>query len=246
MPIDWWTLGLQTVNLLVLLWLLGRFFFRPLARIIADRQAEADRLLSEAAAERGKAQDSAKSIEAEKQAIETARAGLLEKARGEAEAQRAALLESARGEAESLRKEAQSAIASERGEEEARAGHRATLLAADIAARLLQRVSGQIPLTGFLPGFGEAIASLPASARTAIGADGKPLSISLAQAPSDDERAQIDQTLAHALRCKVEIAIRVDPALIAGISLETPNAVVSNNLRADLDRVAAELTDHGG
>lgn len=41
MTIDWWTLGLQTVNVLVLVWILARFLFRPVARIIADRQAAA-------------------------------------------------------------------------------------------------------------------------------------------------------------------------------------------------------------
>ena len=34
MTIDWWTLGLQTVNVIALVWLLGRFFWRPLAGMI--------------------------------------------------------------------------------------------------------------------------------------------------------------------------------------------------------------------
>ena len=40
MHIDRWTLALQTVNVLVLIWLLHRFFFRPVADIVAKRQAE--------------------------------------------------------------------------------------------------------------------------------------------------------------------------------------------------------------
>ena len=42
MHIDWWTLAFQTVNVLVLIWILGRFFFRPVADIVAKRQAQAD------------------------------------------------------------------------------------------------------------------------------------------------------------------------------------------------------------
>ena len=63
MQIDWWTLGLQTLNVLVLLWILNRFLFRPVAGMIAKRQAtaaesleKAQKAKSEADAEREKAQ----------------------------------------------------------------------------------------------------------------------------------------------------------------------------------------------
>ena len=35
MTIDWWTLGIQAVNVVILVWLLGRFFWRPVAAMIA-------------------------------------------------------------------------------------------------------------------------------------------------------------------------------------------------------------------
>ena len=38
MRFDWTTLLLQTVNLLVLVWLLQRFLFRPVMAIIAERR----------------------------------------------------------------------------------------------------------------------------------------------------------------------------------------------------------------
>ena len=38
MTIDWWTLGIQTVNVVILVWLLGRFFWRPLAAMNRRRQ----------------------------------------------------------------------------------------------------------------------------------------------------------------------------------------------------------------
>jgi F-type H+-transporting ATPase subunit b len=41
MKIDWWTLGLQTINILVLVWILSRFLFRPVSDMIAARQAAA-------------------------------------------------------------------------------------------------------------------------------------------------------------------------------------------------------------
>ena len=48
MHIDWSTLGLQTVNALVLIWLLAHFMFHPVADAIAGRQKAAVQLLDEA------------------------------------------------------------------------------------------------------------------------------------------------------------------------------------------------------
>ena len=63
MRIDWTTLALQTINVLVLVWLLARFLFRPVTTIIAERRAAAEKLLADAAAQRAHAQTDAAEIE---------------------------------------------------------------------------------------------------------------------------------------------------------------------------------------
>lgn len=40
MTIDWATLGIETVNIAVLVWLLGRFFWRPVSGIIEARRQD--------------------------------------------------------------------------------------------------------------------------------------------------------------------------------------------------------------
>ncbi len=55
MRIDWWTLGLQTLNALVLLWILARFFFRPVAGIMRQRQEAAASVLKQAEAAKASA-----------------------------------------------------------------------------------------------------------------------------------------------------------------------------------------------
>ena len=57
MRIDWWTLALQTVNVLILIWILARFFFRPVMDIVVKRQQEVNKLLTDAADARQKAAD---------------------------------------------------------------------------------------------------------------------------------------------------------------------------------------------
>lgn len=48
MHLDPWTLALQTINVLVLVWLLAHFLFRPVAAIIAARRAASDALMTDA------------------------------------------------------------------------------------------------------------------------------------------------------------------------------------------------------
>jgi F-type H+-transporting ATPase subunit b len=47
MTLDWWGLGLQAVNVLILVWLLSRVFWRPVAGAIARRQEAARVMLDE-------------------------------------------------------------------------------------------------------------------------------------------------------------------------------------------------------
>ncbi len=55
MTIDWWTLGIQAVNVIILVWLLARFFWRPVAAMIEQRRATAQQILTEAEAKRSRA-----------------------------------------------------------------------------------------------------------------------------------------------------------------------------------------------
>lgn len=73
MSLDWWTLGLQTINVVVLVWLLSRFLFKPVARIIAERQQAAEHLLAEADQARQAADETRTRIEAEHQALQAQR-----------------------------------------------------------------------------------------------------------------------------------------------------------------------------
>src|SRR5512142_2341945 len=86
MHVDWWTLALQTVNVLILVWLLARFFFRPITAIVASRQDEARKILADADAARQRAE--ATQATADKARAEMAR--LLGEATHEAAAARAA------------------------------------------------------------------------------------------------------------------------------------------------------------
>jgi len=244
MRIDWWTLGLQTINVLVLAWILGRFLFRPVAAMVAERQSAATKLLDEAGAARSAAE--AEKAEAIRQAAltEAARGDALKAAAAEAETERTALLASARAEADRLRAAAEAEMEQERQSETGIVARRASQLAVDIAAKVLARLPGEARITGFIDGLAEALAALPRASRADFGADGMPVRLRAARALTEAERQACREALSRALGRKIDLAVTVDAGLIAGLEIETPHAVVRNSFRADLDRIAAELMRH--
>jgi F-type H+-transporting ATPase subunit b len=245
MRIDWWTLGLQTINLLVLLAILARFLFRPLARIIAERQAEAAKLVDDAQALQEQAQAALRDAEAQRRMLEEEREGFLDAAHKEAETQRAHLIDTAKQEAVRQRAEAAESISRMHDEEEARVGYRANSLAAEIAARLLEGPAAHLPLDSFLHGLERALTSLPPTSRDAIGAGVEPVILWSAQSLSKARLAACRTAVARALGREVPLTPCVEPALIAGLRLTAESVSVDSNLRADLERVHAALDEAG-
>ncbi|GAA4337401.1 ATP synthase F0 subunit B [Pigmentiphaga soli] len=245
MEFDPWTLGLQTVNVLVLLWLLQRFLFKPVSRILAQRQALAAERLTQADAARAAAEEKARSLEAERAGMAAEREKLLADARTAAQAERDALL--ARGAEEAARRaqEAQAAAARELAEAEAALTARGAHLAVDIARRLLRRLPGGALADAFLDDVCQAVAALPEARRRELREDAAEggVRVALAAMPEPDWMQRCGERLAAALGGPVQVEPVEDPALVAGIELRFRHVVVRNTWAADLDRILGALDD---
>lgn len=245
MRIDWWTLGLQTVNVLVLIWILSRFLFRPLAAMIEARRAAAAKQLDEANAARAAAEAERQKAQQEAAEIAATRADALKRAAEDAEAAKRSSLTAAREEADRLRSAAEAEIARDRQQASAELSDRASRLALDIAAKLLARLPDQARIEGFIDGLVAGLSDLPDTVRASLGADGAPVRLKAARALSEAEAATCRTRLSEALGRPIAIAPVVDAALIAGLEIDMPHAAVRNSFRADLDRIAATLAQEG-
>ncbi|MBE9636333.1 F0F1 ATP synthase subunit delta [Salipiger mangrovisoli] len=243
MSFDWWTLGLQTVNVLVLLWILSHFLFRPISEMLARRQAAATDDLAHARAARADAEAARADAQAQEAAVAARRADLLSSARQEAETTRRSLLEEARQEVETLRADAQAKAAQHRIAAVHALQDEAAELAADIAQRLLSRLPETARTEGFIDGLVAAISELPEHTRAGLGADA-PLPVRAAAEMSAAETGSLAARLSEVLGHPVTLSVRSDPTLIAGLELDAPHAVVRNHLRADLDHIRQELLKH--
>jgi len=242
MTIDWWTLGIQTINVLILVWLLGRFFWRPVAAMIEQRRAAAQAILAEAETTRGQATAALAEIERIRAGFAQEREAILAAARGAAERARSARLEEATKEAASLEAAARGAMAKEKEAADAAWAERASRLAVEIAERLAARLEGPAVRAAFLDWLLKEIRTLPDPVRQAVAATGAALEAISATPldPADQERCR--ELIGEAFGAHPQIAFKADPALIAGLELHGPHLVVSNSWRADLSRILADIT----
>ena len=241
MTIDWWTLGIQAVNVIVLVWLLARFFWRPVAATIEQRRAAAQQILAEAEAKRGQATNALADIERTRSGFDKEREAIIAAAHKSAEEASTAMLAAAAKQAAALQDAARTTIGKEREAAEAAWKERASRLAVEIAQRLVGRLDGPVVRAAFLNWLLREIRGLPEDVRKACAADGVELEVIVAApiAPAEQERCR--KLIGEAFGTCPQITFKVDAALIAGLELRGPHLVVANSWRSDLTKILADL-----
>ena len=102
MLIDWFTVGAQALNFIILVWLLKRFLYKPIRNAVDAREKRIAAELADADAKRIEAQKERDEYQHKNEAFDQQRAALLSKATDEANAERQRLLDDARKAADAL------------------------------------------------------------------------------------------------------------------------------------------------
>jgi F-type H+-transporting ATPase subunit b len=241
MTIDWWTLGIQTINVAVLVWLLQRFFWRPVAAVIEQRRNATMRTMSEADAAKIQATAALAEIEQTRAGFVKEREAILAAARADAETTRTALLADARQQAASLEAAAKAAIVAANVAAAEAWTERAARLAVDIAAQLVARLDGAAVRAAFLDRLVQQIAGR----NDTKALNGATLEVISAMELDVEEQQRTRERIVLALGGDPPIVFRTEPALIAGLELRGPHLLVSNSWHADLERILACLIERG-
>lgn len=248
MHIDGWTILLQAVNFLILVWLLHRFLYRPVLVVIAERQAATERVRTEAEAARQAAEAARRSLEDQRATLPAERDRLIAAARAEAESERAALLDRARGEADHALEEARARLAEERAQALGALQRHAADLGTQLATRLLRDAPARALTRPLLEEACAAVESLTAAQRHALadGAESVPVPVRLAAAAPllDEDTAHARDRLAAALDRPVALDLTEDPSLIAGVELHFAHSVVRRSWKQTLAEAKEEMTRH--
>ena len=102
MLIDWFTVGAQALNFLILVWLMKRFLYKPVLHAIDEREKRIAAELADAAAKKADAQKAREEFQHKNETFDQQRAALLSKSTDEANAERQRLLDDARKAADAL------------------------------------------------------------------------------------------------------------------------------------------------
>jgi F-type H+-transporting ATPase subunit b len=114
MPFDWFTFIAQIVNFLILLYLLRRFLYGPITRVMDERQKRITDRLEEAKEREQEAERVLESYHQASEDLDGRRDQLLHAAREEADQAKRALIDEARTEVDAARHQWQQAVAAEK------------------------------------------------------------------------------------------------------------------------------------
>ena len=113
MLIDWFTIGAQTLNFIILVWLLKRFLYMPILNAVDAREKRIAAELADADAQKAEAQEERDQFQRKNEEFDQQRATLLSKATDEAKAEHQRLLDDARKAADALSTKRQEALRSD-------------------------------------------------------------------------------------------------------------------------------------
>lgn len=103
MLIDWFTVGAQFVNFIVLVVLLKKLFYRPILNAMAAREERIAKALRDAAEKNAAAEAQLKAIQKQEQEIQQRRTEILKRAADEADSSRVKLIAAAKDEVAAVR-----------------------------------------------------------------------------------------------------------------------------------------------
>ncbi len=228
MQIDWWTLGLQAINFLILVWLLSRFLYRPVRNVIAARKEQADHALSEAEAREAAAEDARKNAEADRAALAQQRRDLEAQVHKAAQDEGGRVVDAARNQAAEIVDKARKAAREEQARTlEATKGEVAAI-AVTLAGELLGHQGDRGSGVAAILAVGQFIADLPEERREeflreAATAD-EAVEVRTADDLSEDDRSAWSEAMDRWFGDRVQAAFIKDPSLLGGALLRLPHA----------------------
>jgi F-type H+-transporting ATPase subunit b len=244
MHIDWWTLALEAINFLVLVWLLQRFLYNPVMGIVARRHQEVDAAFAEAESARRKTEAEATTYREKIAAAEAERLDLIRAARAQIDEERTKLLTEARREAEGLLSKQRQAIAAERTDalEEMRDG--AADLSVVLATTLLREATNGSVAETFLERLRQRFLDLSdAEKARLLGAAKGPTMLRVVTQPAltDAEQHRWRERLLDTIGDRWSMEFTSDDALLAGARIHFPAASLEISWASALKDARREL-----
>jgi F-type H+-transporting ATPase subunit b len=248
MLIDWFTVGAQALNFIILVWLLKRFLYKPILDAVDAREKRIAAELGDADAKRAEAQKERDEFQRKNEEFDQQRTALLSKATDEAKAEHQRLLDDARKAADVLSAKRQEALRSDantlnqairrRTQQEVFAIARKALT--DLATASLEERMSEAFTRRLVMIDGKAKEKIAAAVKTASG----PTVVRSAFDLPEEQRAAIKKALNETFLAEVNVRFETAPDLISGIELTTNGQKIAWSIAdylASLEKNVGEL-----
>ena len=231
MLIDWFTVGAQTLNFIVLLWLLKRVLYKPILDAIDAREARVAAELAGAAASQGVAEQAVEEFKRKNEEFDGARAALLQKATDEAKAAGVRLLEAARAAAEALRSTRRDALQREMQDSSLLLGRRAQREFFNLAKRVFKDLANGSLEEQMAALFCDRLRAMSSEDkepwRGAMASSTEPVSIRSALSLPSHLQDKIQETINDTFQRQGALRFEIVPDLVSGVELTAQGHRVS-------------------
>ena len=248
MLIDWFTVGAQALNFIILVWLLKRYLYKPILNAVDARERRIAAELADADAKKAEAQKERDEFQHKNEEFDQQRAALLTKATNEAKAERQRLLDDARRAADALSAKRQEALRSDannlnqairrRTQQEVFAIARKALT--DLATTSLEERMSEVFTRRLRTMDGKAKEGLGESLKTASG----PALVRSAFDLPAAQRAAVQNALNETFSAEVHVRFETAPDLVSGIELTTKGQKIAWSIAdylASLEKGVGEI-----
>jgi F-type H+-transporting ATPase subunit b len=225
MLIDWFTVGAQALNFLVLVWLMKRFLYKPVLGAIDAREKRIAAELADADTKRADAKQERDEFHAKNESFAQERAALLTQATAEAKAERQRLLDEARRAADALDAKRREAL-----QNDARnLGHALRRRTQDEVFAIARKALGDLAATNLEERIGtvfvDRLRNLADPEKTllakALKDDAGPAHVRSAFDLPDEQRANLQRAINETFSADIALRFETAPDLVGGIELSS-------------------------
>ena len=245
MLIDWFTVGAQLVNFIVLILLMRRFLYRPILESMAAREQQIASALETAARKEAESETKLASLREREEALEGQRTILLRQAAAEAEAKRKQLMAAVRDEVAALQVRWRDAFARERDQLRSDLSMRVQTEVLGIARNVFKDLASSSLEEAMAWQLVRQLEHLPDAERLAmtsalVNGDNTAVVRSVFPMPAD-LRTQIVRAIREHLRVSIPVRFETAPDVLCGVELVMAGHKVCWSIEAHLASLERSL-----
>lgn len=243
--IDWFTVGAQIVNFLILVGLLKHFLYGPIVNAMDKREEKIRNRLQAAEEKRDQAENRVAEYERKRHELEEQEQDLLREAREKADGERKERMRKAREEIEALSREWRSSVERERDAFLDEARRTVGRQALTVARRALRELADADVERQMAHVFLERLRDMQNDERQVIAdalkGGGHAMVVRTAYEPADEDRERIEDVVRQGFGKEVRLEFARSEELIAGIELVADGRKIGWTLSKFLDDTTEAL-----